>query len=43
MGSENMEDDIIDLTKPTVRAVMNALHGVSFPKSKYEVIDLTAE
>ena len=39
----NKYDDIIDLMKPTVRAVMNALHGASFPESKYEVIDLTAE
>jgi hypothetical protein len=39
----NRHDDIIDLTKPNVRAVANALHGVSFPESEYEVIDLTAE
>jgi hypothetical protein len=39
----NRCNDIIDLTKPTVRAVMNVLHGASFSESKYEVIDLTAE
>ena len=39
----NRYDDIIDLMKPTVRAVMNALHGASFPESKYEMIDLIVE
>ena len=39
----NRYDDIIDLMKPTVRVVMNALHGASFPESKYEVIDLMVE
>lgn len=45
LTTANGRDDshIIDLTKPTVRAVMNMLHGASFPKSEYEVIDLTAE
>ncbi|KIK78056.1 hypothetical protein PAXRUDRAFT_834741, partial [Paxillus rubicundulus Ve08.2h10] len=33
----------IDLMKPTVTAVMNMLHRRLFPKSEYEVIDLTAE
>lgn len=43
MAVTRTEDDVIDLTRPTATAVMNALRGRSFPQSEYEVIDLTVD